>query len=152
MKPYAGGRLLKEHASDAVAPVSCLAYALAQRGVTTVLPGPQDLDQLGDALSYLEAPDAERDFSQALRELGTVESASCVYCNHCLPCPVGIDIAAVTRLVDMAQQGALAAARRAYALLPVKASECVECGDCAERCPWDIDAPAAMAQAAEVLG
>jgi len=31
------------------------------------------------------------------------------------------------------------------------ASECLECGDCAERCPWDVDAPAAMAKAAEVL-
>jgi predicted aldo/keto reductase-like oxidoreductase len=152
MKPYAGGRLLREHASEAVTPVSCLAYALAQRGVSAVLPGPQDHAELADALHYLDAADAERDFSQALQDLGTVESASCVYCNHCLPCPVGIDIAAVTRLLDMAQRGAREVARQGYAQLTVKASECVECGDCADRCPWNIDAPAAMAEAGEVLG
>ena len=152
MKPYAGGKLLREHASEAVTPVSCLAYALAQRGVTTVLPGPQDHAELGDALSYLDATDAERDFAQALQDLGTVESASCVYCNHCLPCPVGINIAALTRLLDMARHGALDMAREAYAQMAIRASECVDCGDCAERCPWDIDAPAAMVEAAEVLG
>ena len=151
MKPYAGGKLLHEHASTAVTPVSCLAYALAQRGVSTAIPGAQDLDELRAALSYLDASDAERDFSQALQDLGSAESASCVYCNHCLPCPVGIDVGGVTRLLDMAERGALTAARAAYDRLSVPASECVECGDCAERCPWAIDAPAAMARAAEVL-
>ncbi|MBM3501643.1 MAG: hypothetical protein FJX74_23565, partial [Armatimonadetes bacterium] len=152
MKPYAGGKLLREHASAAVTPVTCLSYALAQRGVSMVLPGPQDLAELNDAVSYLDATDEQRDFAPALQELGTVECASCVYCNHCLPCPAGIDVGGVTRLLDLAEGGALEAARTDYARLPVKASECVECGDCAARCPWGLDAPAAMAKAAEVLG
>jgi predicted aldo/keto reductase-like oxidoreductase len=152
MKPYGGGKLLHEHASEAITPVSCLAYALAQPGVTLALPGPQDHAELDAALRYLDATDSERDFSQALQDLGTTEAASCVYCNHCLPCPVGIDIGAVTRLLDMAHRGALSPARAAYALLPVKASECLDCGDCADRCPWELDPPAAMAKAAEVLG
>jgi predicted aldo/keto reductase-like oxidoreductase len=152
MKPYAGGKLLREHASAAVTPVACLSYALAQRGVCTVVPGAHDHAALGDALAYLTATDTERDFSPALQELGTVESASCVYCNHCLPCPVGIDVGGVTRLLDTADRGAVAAAREAYARLSVPASDCVECGDCAGRCPWSIDAPAAMARAAAVLG
>jgi len=151
MKPYAGGKLLREHGSDAVRPVACLAYALAQRGVTMVLPGPQDHAELNDALSYLDATDEERDFSAALQEVGNVQGSTCVYCNHCLPCPVGIDVGGVTRLLDMAQRGGQDAAREAYAQMAVKASECLECGDCAERCPWDVDAPAAMAKAAEVL-
>jgi predicted aldo/keto reductase-like oxidoreductase len=152
MKPYGGGKLLQEHASAAVTPVALLAYALAQRGVSTVVPGAQNLSELRDALAYLDAADADRDFSQALQDLGTAESASCVYCNHCLPCPVGIDVGGVTRLLDMAERGALAAAQAAYAQLAVPASECLACGDCAERCPWHIDAPTAMAKAAEVLG
>ena len=39
MKPYAGGKILQEHASAAVTPVACLSYALAQFGVATVVPG-----------------------------------------------------------------------------------------------------------------
>jgi len=152
MKPYAGGKLLHDRPSAAVAPVSCLAYALAQRGVATVVPGAQDQAELRDALSYLEATDSQRDFSQALRDLGAAaEGSSCVYCNHCLPCPVGLDIGAVTRLLDLARRGGDDTARDAYARLAVRASECVNCGDCAERCPWQVDAPAAMAAAAELL-
>ncbi len=153
MKPYAGGKLLRDQASSAVRPVSCLAYALAQRGVTTVVPGAQDQTELREALSYLEATDSQRDFAPALRDLGAAdEGSSCVYCNHCLPCPVGLDIGGVTRLFDMARRGGLDAAREAYARLDVGASECVNCGDCADRCPWSVDAPAAMAAAAELLG
>ena len=152
MKPYAGGKLLHERGSAAVTPVSCLAYALAQRGVSTVVPGAQDLTELRDALSTLEATDSQRDFAPALRELGAAaEGSSCVYCNHCLPCPVGIDIGGVTRLLDMARRGGGDAAREAYAQLDVRASACLDCGDCADRCPWQVDAPAAMTAAAEVL-
>ena len=153
MKPYAGGKLLHEHRSEAVTPVSCLAYALAQRGVTTVVPGAQDQSELREALGYLEAADSQRDFSQALCDLGAAPGgSSCVYCNHCLPCPVGIDIGGVTRLLDMARRGGRDAAREAYTWLDVPASECLDCGDCGERCPWQVDAPAAVRTAADVLG
>ena len=153
MKPYAGGKLLQERASAAITPVACLSYALAQIGVTTVVPGAQDHAQLQDALSFLEATGEERDFSQALRDTGAAAGgSSCVYCNHCLPCPSGIDIGAVTRLLDTARRGSLEGARRAYAQLAAKASECAQCGSCAERCPWQVDAPAAMVAAAQLLG
>jgi predicted aldo/keto reductase-like oxidoreductase len=152
MKPYAGGKILQEHASAAVTPVACLSYALAQFGVATVVPGAANLAQLRDALHYLDATAAERDFSPALRQLGAVGATSaCVYCNHCLPCPVGIDIGAVTRALDLARRGAQEAARQAYARLATPASDCLQCGDCASRCPWHLDPPAAMAAAAALL-
>jgi len=103
MKPYAGGKLLEaqpepEGNRQAVTPVQCLAYAVSQPGVTTVVPGCSDLSQLEDALAWLTANDAERDFSSALAGHGQLRSGECVYCNHCLPCPAGIDIGAVMRL------------------------------------------------------
>ena len=37
-----------------------------------------------------------------------------------------------------------------YAGFPVKASACVECGVCVERCPFDVDIIAKMREAATV--
>ena len=38
-----------------------------------------------------------------------------------------------------------------YAGFPVKASACVECGVCVERCPFGVDIIAKMREAAVVL-
>ena len=38
-----------------------------------------------------------------------------------------------------------------YAEFPVKASACVECGVCMERCPFDVEIIAKMREAATVL-
>jgi predicted aldo/keto reductase-like oxidoreductase len=38
-----------------------------------------------------------------------------------------------------------------YAGFPVKASACVECGICMERCPFDVEIIAKMCEAVEVF-
>ncbi|MBM3236722.1 hypothetical protein FJZ31_10555 [Candidatus Poribacteria bacterium] len=38
-----------------------------------------------------------------------------------------------------------------YSTLPVKASECTECGDCMERCPFKVDIIARMREAVEIF-
>jgi predicted aldo/keto reductase-like oxidoreductase len=38
-----------------------------------------------------------------------------------------------------------------YAEFPVKASACVACGVCVERCPFDVDIIAKMHEAVEVF-
>jgi predicted aldo/keto reductase-like oxidoreductase len=38
-----------------------------------------------------------------------------------------------------------------YARVPVKASACVECGICLERCPFDVKITAKMREAAALL-
>ncbi len=168
MKPYAGGKLLQpqpelsltrvatggpslEMDQQAVTPVQCLAYALAQPGVSAVVPGCSDLSQLEDALSWLSADDAERDFSAALAGFGRFRSGECVYCNHCLPCPAGIDIGAVMRLLDRARVGVTAALRDEHAALPANAFHCRQCGACTPRCPFGVDPGELMAQAAELF-
>jgi predicted aldo/keto reductase-like oxidoreductase len=41
--------------------------------------------------------------------------------------------------------------REWYAEFPVKASACVECGICMERCPFDVEIIAKMREAAAVF-
>ena len=47
----------------AITPPQCLAYVLAQVGVSTIVPGCKDLEQLAEAQAYWKAGDEEKDFS-----------------------------------------------------------------------------------------
>jgi predicted aldo/keto reductase-like oxidoreductase len=169
MKPFGGGKLLNKRGSlrvpkyqtsgetfqvkisGDVAPAQCLSYVLAQRGVTIALPGVKNEDELAAALHTLEASEAERDFSGLLAEFGRYVEGECTYCNHCLPCPVVIDIGQVNRLLDMVEWGLTASLREAYAVLPVKASACTGCGACTMRCPFGVDVVPRILQAVEVF-
>jgi predicted aldo/keto reductase-like oxidoreductase len=169
MKPFGGGKLLNQRGSlrvpkyqtsgeafqvritGEVTPAQCLSYVLGQRGVSLALAGVKNQSELRDALHTLEAGDAERDFSGLLASFGRYEEGACTYCNHCLPCPVAIDIGQVNRLLDLAELGLTANLRAAYQALPVKASACTECGACTKRCPFGVDIVARMHQAVAVL-
>ncbi len=151
MKPFAGGALLQETGKKFVTPVQCLNYTLSPPGIATVVPGVKNVDELRATLAYLDAADEEKDFSSVLREFQEVEEGTCVYCNHCLPCPVGINVGETIRALVTAERGGLEAARSAYAGLPVKASECIECEECTTRCPFGVDVVARMHQAVQLF-
>ena len=169
MKPLGGGKLLSKRGSlrvpkyqtsgetfqvkipDEVTPAQCLSYVLAQRGVTIALPGVKNEDELAAALHTLEASEAERDFSGLLADFGRYVEGECTYCNHCLPCPVVIDIGQVNRLLDLAEFGLTASLRATYAALPVKALACTECGACTKRCPFGVNVVPRIHQAVEVF-
>jgi predicted aldo/keto reductase-like oxidoreductase len=169
MKPYTGGKLLakertvrmayyqmggealKLKKSAPITPVQCLAYVLAQVGVSTTVPGCADLEQLAAALAYGQATEEEKDFSTVITDFQQYVEGECVYCNHCLPCPEMIDIGQTIRLLEMAQQHLTAEHRAAYETLPYQASACSECGACVERCPFGVDVTTKMRQAVELF-
>ncbi len=128
MKPFGGGKLLKKQTAGLdVTPVQCLSFALSQRGVASVLPGPGNVQELNGCLRVLSASDAEKDYSTVLQGLRPDLKGACVYCNHCLPCPAGIDIGGVIRQWDAAREPVAAAA------------VCTACGACVQRCPFGVD-------------
>jgi predicted aldo/keto reductase-like oxidoreductase len=165
MKPFAGGRLLQSNDTldfrftqtggpplqfekpDALTPIRCISYVLEQTGVSTVVPGCKDTDQLSDALSYWNATAEEKDFSGVLTHFKEHVTGECVYCNHCLPCPSHIDIGQTLRLLDMVRDPLREDLIAAYDALPSNASECIQCGDCIERCPYGVDVIRKMEQA-----
>jgi len=151
MKPFAGGKLLQKEGSGTITPVQCINYALSQVGVSTVVPGVKSVDELRATLHFVDATDEEKDFSPVIAKSQRVLKGECVYCNHCLPCPVGIDIGRTIRMLDAAQHGVSDELRAEYDGLPAKASDCIECGFCAERCPFGVDVISKMEQAAELF-
>lgn len=154
MKPYSGGQLLDDRTSPfgrALTKIQCLQYALDKPGVLTVLPGVRNLDEMKEALSWLEAAPKERDYSV----LGTFTpkdvTGTCVYCNHCAPCPAGLNIGLINKYYDLARIGDDMAADH-YAKLEKHASDCLHCGHCDRRCPFGVAQSRRMEEIREYFG
>jgi predicted aldo/keto reductase-like oxidoreductase len=149
MKAFGGGILLDEQRSPlgrALNVYQCLQYALDRPGVLSCLLGVRSKEDLILAAGYDDAPAADRDYA-FISECQTVDMKGvCVYCNHCLPCPVNIDIAAVNKFLDLYHAGDLLA-KKHYQLLPHRAEDCIQCGHCMANCPFGVDVMAKLAQA-----
>jgi len=51
-------------------------------------------------------------------------SGKCVYCNHCKPCPVGLDIGLINKYYDLAKTGDVLAVDH-YKTLEKNAADCI---------------------------
>jgi len=74
-----------------------------------------------------------------------------MYCSHRLPCPSQIDIAAITQLLDAAaldRDSIPAQIREQYQASIHKASECIACGSCESKCPFNVQIIENMEKAA----
>jgi predicted aldo/keto reductase-like oxidoreductase len=78
----------------------------------------------------------------------------CTDCRYCLPCPSGVNIPSVFEIYNEAKMyGDEEAARGSYSWLDEaqRADLCVECGDCLEKCPQQIEISEWLAKAHELL-
>jgi len=151
MKPYGGGSLFFPKGEVAPAtPAQCLHY-LFSLPVSTTVPGVKNAEELRAALHYWDATAEERDYTQFLADLHHYLAGDCTYCNHCLPCPQGINVGKTIWLADVGQYYSFDEIEPVYAALPARASECTECGVCMERCPFEVDVVAKMRRAVEVF-
>jgi hypothetical protein len=165
MKPFAGGKLLLKERIVAmenfqvggapqtiekprpITPAQCLAYVLAQSGLSTIVPGCKSVEEVRDVQGYWETTPEERDYSSVVTDFAKYTPGECVYCNHCLPCPSVIDIGQLIRLLETVQRRMTDELRSAYGSLGGKASDCIHCGQCTERCPFGVDVETKMEQA-----
>lgn len=142
MKPYAGKRLLKKELNsfnDSFTTTQCIQYALDRPAVLSVVPGIAGIKQMEATLRYNEASPIEKDYSKLYalsKDFGTIEGA-CVYCNHCMPCPKGINIGLVNKYYDLAVLGDKLAFDHYKKLYP-NAGDCVMCGKCENACPFNV--------------
>ena len=70
---------------QALTKVQCIQYALDRPGVLTVLPGIRNLQDMKEALAWLDAPAEERDYAVLGTFTPREATGTCVYCNHCAP-------------------------------------------------------------------
>ncbi len=151
MKPFHGGKLLDGKTSPfgiGMTHAQCIRYALDRPGVLTVVPGVRNLDNLKVLLHCIDASEHETDYSIISQFTPAAAMGNCVYCNHCQPCPVGIDVGLVNKYYDLALAGDKMAANH-YEKLSVKADACIGCGHCDARCPFKAGQSARMKEIAE---
>ncbi len=154
MKPFSGGQLLDGKTSPfgkALTRYQCIQYALDKPGVLTVLPGVRDMADVKELLGFFDAAREERDYGV----LGTFTPkdavGNCVYCNHCQPCPAGLNVGLINKYYDLAAAGDAMAADH-YGKLEKHASDCVGCGHCDQRCPFGVEQSGRMKEIAGYFG
>lgn len=158
MKAFGGGDLLDASLSPAGKALTvnqCLHYALTRPAVATVLAGARSAEQLNESLAYEDASEEERDYAAAFASFPNISwKGHCMYCSHCAPCPKHIDVASVTKFLNLAkaQGGIPETVRDHYALLDHHAGECIRCGACEKRCPFEVSIMENMREAAEIFG
>ncbi len=157
MKAFGGGDLLSEYspAGRALTLYQCLNYALTRPAVASVMSGARNLEELKASIAYEEAPSSERDYAEAFAALPKISwKGHCMYCGHCAPCPAGIDVASVTKFLNLAKaQGSVPeTVREHYAVLAHHGGECLGCGSCEGRCPFGVPVMENMREAASVFG
>ncbi len=151
MKAFSGGQLLDEKTSPfgkALTKIQCIQYALDKPGVLTVLPGIRGKEDLKEILKFNSATDEEKDYS-IISEFTPLEAAGkCVYCNHCEPCPAGLDIGLINKYYDLSKAGDNLA-KDHYKNLEKTAADCIGCGHCNSRCPFKVDQVSRMQEIKE---
>ena len=158
MKAFGGGDLLRgdiSPAGKALTPFQCMSYALDRPAVVSIMNGARTVEEMKRNLAYEDASDEEKDYAAALASFPNISwKGQCMYCGHCAPCPQGIDVAAVTKFLNLckAQGDIPETVREHYAVLPHTASECIQCGACETRCPFAVDIRQNMADAAALFG
>lgn len=147
MKPMAGGAIEN--------PVLALRYLMNNPYVTLVIPGMADVEELHENIracsdSTSLSSEEKEECSKIINQLGT---QFCRRCNYCAPCTAGISIPNIFLFEGYLDRYHLGNwARDRYATLEVKASSCIECGECEERCPYHLPIRQMMKKAAEKFG
>jgi predicted aldo/keto reductase-like oxidoreductase len=158
MKTLGAGKLLSQEHSpfkQAMSVGQCVHYALTRPAVVSTLLGCKSRAEILDAVKYLSMTDEEKDYSDIIKTRQGDFKGSCVYCNHCLPCPSNINIADVNKYLDIAklnEKKIPPSIVQHYKSLEHHGSECISCGSCEERCPFSVPIIKNMEKAASVFG
>ncbi|MGM0770734.1 MAG: aldo/keto reductase [Halobacteriota archaeon] len=172
MEPLRGGSLVKvpddvqniwDSADVKRTPANwCLQYLWDQPQINIVLSGMSNFEQLEQNITYAEEgiagslSEKEHNIIESVREFYLEKTeVNCTNCNYCMPCPSGVNIpAAFTYLNSASMYGNLEKARHHYELFvppEERASGCIECGACEEKCPQHISIREMLKHASKVL-
>ena len=122
-----------------------LAFVLAKE-ISTVIPGFTTLEEVEAAVSAALKFDARQveecyQFWHESKEGFCRESGfspARVTCGRCLPCARLLDIPNILRYDQYYEYGLKRWAQDRYQRLPTRVDDCDECGECEQRCPYNL--------------
>ena len=147
MKPLAGGAI--EDATLA------MRYIVYNPDVTVVIPGMYCEEEVTQNVAAAEntAPLTEDEQARAAVIAKDLGDHFCRRCNYCAPCAAGISIPSVFLFEGyLSRYGLENWARERYATLNAKASACIGCGACENRCPYHLPIRQMLKDCAEKFG
>ncbi|CEO28307.1 aldo/keto reductase [Paraclostridium sordellii] len=132
MKPLAGGAI--NNAKLAIK------YILSKDYIDIAIPGMDSVDQVLENISVLENLDIDKEDELKIEDIRSqLGNRFCRRCEYCMPCPVGINIPMNFLLEGYYSRYNLKEwSKERYNSLDIKASDCVECGKCESKCPYDL--------------
>lgn len=157
MKPLGAGTLLKAESSPfgvAMTVPQCIQYCLDRNGVKVVIVGCHSPEEVLEAVRHQYVSDEERSYAHIFASGASISmTGKCMYCNHCQPCPAHLDIAAVTKFLDLATQQETVpdTVMEHYWALSATADDCLMCGRCEPNCPFGVKIRENMKRAREVF-
>ena len=158
MKALGGGKLTSPEHTPFTTPMTvqqCIHYALTRPAVSSVLLGCKTATEIEEAMKYYTVGENKRGYSGVLGSMRNNFKGDCVYCNHCQPCLANIDIAMVMKYLDIAKltpKTVSPSAKAHYDSLAASGGDCINCGACEERCPFDVKIMDNMAEANRIFG
>jgi predicted aldo/keto reductase-like oxidoreductase len=132
MKPLAGGMI--DNATVAI-------KYLRQIPGIVLIPGIERVPEIEEIAQVFRGPkeitaEEEQEMARIREELGP---RFCRRCDYCQPCTAGIPISDVMSFTNLRKRlpGVRLYAGK-FAESFMKAEECTDCGECEERCPYDL--------------
>lgn len=138
MKALSGGLITHSDAAYA---------ALAEYGNVLPIWGVQRESELDEFLSYITCPPRLTPELQKIidDDRKALTGEFCRGCGYCMPCPQGIEINTCARaslLLRRAPTSILLSPEGEAKMM--KIGDCLECGQCASKCPYGLDTPALL--------
>ncbi len=131
MKPFAGGVL-------SVARL-CIRYLLQYPDLVAD-PGFETIEEVDEVISLADAQEGlsksdQLEITRIRKSLGTV---FCRRCGYCSPCPQGVEIISLMNMESVIKRFSVEQILSGWAEAGASAVHCVECGQCEEKCPYDL--------------
>ncbi|KNZ42929.1 aldo/keto reductase [Acetobacterium bakii] len=133
MKPLAGGAFI--HSNYA------LRWVAENPNISTLIPGMDSVKQVlantSVGKNFTPLDDEERHILEA--DANALGKTFCRRCGYCAPCPQGIDIPMQFIVEGYYRRYNLEEwALDRYNSFASNASDCIECGECEPKCPYDL--------------
>jgi len=127
---------------------SAAAYAyLAQYDNVLPIWGVQREHELDEFISYIDNPPCMTTELEAFIDAERKELSGefCRGCGYCMPCPVGIEINNCARMSLLLRRSPseLQLTEEVQAKMK-KIEDCLNCGQCKSKCPYELDTPALL--------
>ena len=144
MKPLGGGNI------DDIS--LALRYVLQNDFIDIAIPGMGNIDECRADTSFSDLPLTDEEKAKCEQIKNELGNDFCRRCSYCAPCTAGIDIPGIFTLqVYLKKYGLGDWAKSRYVAMKKTAADCIECGECEKRCPYNLDIIKRMREIKEIF-